>query len=233
MVAEIINGAFQVIDPGRNFPGQFFWQQAIQNSSLELYLTFRGNLLWYKQGLPQTKINFEETTDTTNALEEMYHVFSQPGAPIVKITDLTGTYTIDKPQIVEVQYAVGNPEDGQVGPLRSVVWYNDEQYTLMRDRKYNPVTELNPIGRLRELNTYELYPTPVQVSSRCLVMPDIPAFTFTPSGGPVPNIQVQKDLNWMPDKTTLLIDRVVERLGIQFRNQNLVQGAQLEQSKVL
>jgi len=229
VLTDVINGVFQQVDPGRNAPGEFELTQAINQASLDLYLELRGNLRWYKQDYPNAAVNFEENTPTTDTLQEFYRVYSQPGAGIVTIISnnpVPVAEVVDRVQILEVQYV-------QNGELSPVVFYPDNQFQLMKKNTYMPPNEENPIGRLEGLNTFEIFPAPVQVRSRCLIMPQQAKFTMTPSGGPVPTITPIQDLTWQADKVTLLIDRVVKKLGIQFANQNLIRGAESESAKIL
>jgi len=227
MVREIIHGVTQLMNPTGYIPNQTEWLNAIQSSSIDLYIELRGNLRWNRPNQVLSNVNFQETTTTTDALQEMYKVYGQNGGTdIITITPTDGA-VLDRVQILEVQYA-------ENGAYSTPVFYPDNEYGPMKDNLVIPPTQKNPIFRLQGLNTYEIFPKPFYVRSRCLVMPTTPVFTVTDIPGELmPLVTVTTDLNWQPDKTTMLIYRTLKKLGIETASANAQQGADTEASKIL
>jgi len=220
---EFVSRLFTLLNAGSYYKSSLEIQNALNSASSDMYIQYRGSLSWYRPNNTLSAVNIGETTDATDALSECYQVFPAAGNPLVVAP--TGSFIIDKVQIVEPVYAgVTNGNAAKFLP--------DNQWKSMLRNKVVPPTAEYPYYRESPgLFTYELLPsTYTSATARCLCYPPDCAFTFTDNGSPVPTVVVTEDLIWQTDKMENLLARTIVKLGFNIQNGVLIQaGNQMEQ----
>jgi hypothetical protein len=69
--------------------------------------------------------------------------------------------------------------------------------------------------------------------ARVLTLPSPVSFTFTESGGPIPNIIITKNIDWSIDKLDNMVYGTVANLGFNLSNGVLVQSGNAMNDKIL
>jgi hypothetical protein len=221
IVKELISRLFTLLNSSGYYKGALEIRNAINSSSSDLYLNYRGGLNWYRPNNNTPATTPGETIATTDALQECYQVIQASGTPLViQSTE----FILDQVQSIEVQWV-------QDGPFSPVTQFPDNQFLLMAKSQSLPPTEDRPYGRIRGSFTFDVLPANYySVNARCLCYPPDCEFTFVDVNAPVPEVVVQRDLIWLDDKIEPLLARTISKLGFNLSNGVLVQaGNQMEQ----
>lgn len=209
-------------------------QNAINVAQLDLYKRLRGNLAQYAPGRPSSAITPEETITTADAVSELYYVVD------ITINGNNSTIDILNQQAVikrvidlvlscEVSY-ISSP--GEFYPINIVP---DNQFLMMKHNPVIPPDNTRPLGRLSSMLIYECAPSlgVGTYRARVLTLPNQVEFTFTPSNGPIPDINVTTGIDWTIDKLDNLVYGTVANLGFNLSNGVLVQSGNAMNDKVL
>lgn len=207
-------------------------QNAINVAQLDLYKRLRGNMAQYVPGRPIASVNEGQTAVSTDALWELYLLIGQTNVSTTLIDiGSQGTFyqrVIDIVLSLEVSYA-SNPNTYY--PVNIVP---DNQYLMLKNNPVVPPIEQRPIGRITDLFYYNVLPAPVESwQARVLTLPNPVAFTFTDSGGPIPNINITSPIDWTADKLDNMVYGTVANLGFNLSNGTLVQSGNAMNDKIL
>jgi len=207
-------------------------QNAINVAQLDLYKRLRGNMAQYVPGRPIASVNEGQTAVSTDALWELYLLIGQTNNPttIIDIGSQGQFYgkVIDLVLSLEVAYA---SDPNFYYPVNIVP---DNQYLMLKNNPVVPPIEKRPIGRITDLFSFNVLPAPVESwQARVLTLPNPVAFTFTDSGGPIPNIIITSPIDWTPDKLDNMVYGTVANLGFNLSNGTLVQSGNAMNDKIL
>jgi len=209
-------------------------QNAINVAQLDLYKRLRGNMAQYAPGRPLAAVNPEQTSASSDAVAELYRTITNqaflPSEGQVKLDAGVAT-TIDLVLSLEVAY---NPSPSQYYPVNIVP---DNQFLMLKNNPVVPPIKERPIGRLYSILTYEVAPIvdANNFKARVLTLPSPVLFTFTESGGPIPNIiiPVGGNIDWSIDKLDNMVYGTVANLGFNLSNGVLVQSGNAMNDKIL
>jgi hypothetical protein len=207
-------------------------QNAINVAQLDLYKRLRGNMAQYAPGRPLAAVNPEQTSASSDAVAELYRTLTNqtflPSEGQVKLDAGVDT-TIDLVLSLEVAY---NPSPSQYYPVNIVP---DNQFLMLKNNPVVPPIKERPIGRLYSILTYEVAPIvdANNFKARVLTLPSPVSFTFTESGGPIPNIIITKNIDWSIDKLDNMVYGTVANLGFNLSNGVLVQSGNAMNDKIL
>lgn len=207
-------------------------QNAINVAQLDLYKRLRGNMAQYAPGRPLAAVNPEQTTASSDAVAELYRTLTNqaflPSEGYVTL-DAGPTTSIDLVLSLEVAY---NAAPSKYYPVNIVP---DNQYLMLKNNPVVPPVNDRPIGRLFSLLTYEVAPiaNANNFKARVITLPTPVAFTFTESGGPIPNIIITQQTDWTIDKLDNLVYGTVANLGFNLSNGVLVQSGNAMNDKIL
>jgi hypothetical protein len=207
-------------------------QNAINVAQLDLYKRLRGNMAQYVPGRPIASVNEGQTAVSTDALWELYLLIGQTNNPttIIDIGSQGQFYgkVIDLVLSLEVAYA---SDPNSYYPVNIVP---DNQYLMLKNNPVVPPIEKRPIGRITDLFSFNVLPAPVESwQARVLTLPNPVAFTFTDSGGPIPNIIITSPIDWTADKLDNMVYGTVANLGFNLSNGTLVQSGNAMNDKIL
>lgn len=206
-------------------------QNAINVAQLDLYKRLRGNLAQYAPGRPSSSITPEETNVTADAISELYNVVDRPIQGDDRYADFSTVSFIDIDLVLslEVSY-LDNP--GEFYPVNIVP---DNQFLMMKHNPVIPPVKTRPLGRLFSSLIYECYPFQGVdfYRGRVLALPNQVEFTFSDSGGPIPNINVIQNISWSIDKLDNMVYGTVANLGFNLSNGVLVQSGNAMNDKIL
>lgn len=192
-------------------------QSAINNFSFAYYLRVRGNLAQYRPGQPAAAINPGQTIVSSDAIAELYRVYTIAGPGPLTIVANDGR-TPDLVQSIELQYENNGPYY-QMGILP------DSQFLLVKDNPVIGAEDAHPKGRMNGVLTYEVAPADYLFAKcRVLTQPTNCAFTFADSGGPIPTINITTQLDWTLEKLPNFVYGTVAELGFNIQNGVLVQA---------
>lgn len=206
-------------------------QNAINVAQLDLYKRLRGNLAQYAPGRPSSSITPGETNVTADAISELYYVVGGPAnTSNISMLNASADYnrSIDIVMSIEVDY-LSSP--GNYYPVNIVP---DNQFLMMKNNPVIPPIPTRPLGRLFSDFSFEVAPAPVNTwSARVLTLPNQVAFTFSDSGGSIPNINVITPIDWSADKLDNMVYGTVANLGFNLSNGVLVQSGNAMNDKIL
>jgi hypothetical protein len=206
-------------------------QNAINVAQLDLYKRLRGNLAQYAPGRPSSSITPGETNVTADAISELYYVVGGPAnTSNISMLNASADYnrSIDIVMSIEVDY-LSSP--GNYYPVNIVP---DNQFLMMKNNPVIPPIPTRPLGRLSSDFSFEVAPAPVNTwSARVLTLPNQVAFTFSDSGGSIPNINVITPIDWSADKLDNMVYGTVANLGFNLSNGVLVQSGNAMNDKIL
>jgi hypothetical protein len=209
-------------------------QNAINVAQLDLYKRLRGNMAQYAPGRPLAAVNPEQTSASSDAVAELYRTLTNqafiPNEGQVKLDAGVDT-TIDLVLSLEVAY---NPSPSKYYPVNIVP---DNQFLMLKNNPVVPPIKERPIGRLYSILTYEVAPIvdANNFKARVLTLPSPVSFTFTESGGPIPNIIIPDggNIDWSIDKLDNMVYGTVANLGFNLSNGVLVQSGNAMNDKIL
>jgi len=207
-------------------------QNAINVAQLDLYKRLRGNMAQYAPGRPLAAVNPEQTSASSDAVAELYRTITNqaflPSEGYVTLEVGVDT-TIDLVLSLEVAY---NPSPSKYYPVNIVP---DNQFLMLKNNPVVPPIKERPIGRLYSILTYEVAPIvdANNFKARVLTLPSPVSFTFTESGGPIPNIIITKNIDWSIDKLDNMVYGTVANLGFNLSNGVLVQSGNAMNDKIL
>lgn len=206
-------------------------KNAINVAQLDLYKRLRGNLAQYAPGRPSSAVFPEATTATADAIAELYYTIAIPGGRYANILDQEEVYqrTFDLVLSLEVSYA---PSPDEYYPVNIVP---DNQFLMMKNNPVIPPVQTRPLGRMFSILVYEVAPfTDVaNFRARVITLPNPVDFTFTESGGPLPNINIITPIDWTDDKLDNMVYGTVANLGFNLSNGVLVQSGNAMNDKIL
>ena len=208
-------------------------ENAINVAQLDLYKRLRGNLAQYAPGRPSSSLYPETTTATADAVSELYKVIDMPingnNTYVPLNTKSTSANQIDLVLSLEVSYM---DDPAAFYPINVVP---DNQFLMMKNNPVTPPIKKRPLGRLFSMLVYECVPFQgVQAyRARVLVLPSPVRFTFTDTGGPIPQINVIDGTDWTYDKLDNLVYGTVANLGFNLSNGVLVQSGNAMNDKIL
>lgn len=236
MLTELITTILTYLNASGYYKSAEEIQNAINVAQLDLYKRLRGNMMQYAPGRPQAAINPEQTNVTADAISELYYTIAVPssnpsGTIIADLITAQANLkrTIDLVLSLEVDYLT-NPKEFY--PINIVP---DNQFLMLKNNPVVPPIETRPIGRLYSMLQYEVFPIAnfSSFSARVLTLPNPVEFIFTPSNGPIPNIQVIVPIDWTYDKLDNLVYGTVANLGFNISNGVLVQSGNAMNNAVL
>jgi len=207
-------------------------QNAINVAQLDLYKRLRGNMAQYAPGRPLAAVNPEQTSASSDAVAELYRTITNqaflPSEGYVTL-EVGAATTIDLVLSLEVAY---NPSPSKYYPVNIVP---DNQFLMLKNNPVVPPIKERPIGRLYSILTYEVAPIvdANNFKARVLTLPSPVSFTFTESGGPIPNIIITKNIDWSIDKLDNMVYGTVANLGFNLSNGVLVQSGNAMNDKIL
>lgn len=227
IVQQVVTTVLTYLNGSSFYKSSLEIQNALNTTSLDLYKRLRGNMAQYRPGSPIPAISPEQTNVSSDAISELYQIYTFNGPGPLIITP-TGSEVVDVVESVEVQYVDGN---GTFYPVNIVP---DNQYRRMYNNPVIPPTVTKPLGRMRGLLEYDIAPsTYFSANVRALTLPTVCEFTFSDSGGQIPTINVITDLNWTEDKIDNLVYGTIAALGFNLQNGVLVQAGNAMNDKQL
>ena len=231
MLEQLITTVLTYLNAGGYYKSAEEIKNAINVAQLDLYKRLRGNLAQYAPGRPSSAITPEETTVTADAISELYLVVDRPIQGDDRYADFStfSSKTIDLVLSLEVSY-LDNP--GEFYPINIVP---DNQFLMMKHNPIIPPVKTRPLGRLFSALVYECYPFQSVdfYRGRVLTLPSQVDFTFSDSGGPIPNINVITPIDWSADKLDNMVYGTVANLGFNLSNGVLVQSGNAMNDKIL
>jgi hypothetical protein len=196
-------------------------QNAINNAQILLYEELRGNMAEYRPGAPVPNIVPQSTNVSSEALAELYRVYQFDGpGPLSVVTE--DDRVVDVILSVEIRETITS----LYYPVNIVP---DNQYLKLLRNPVVPPTFEHPYGRTSGLNSgspsFDIAPEGYnRAQVRCLTLPTNVEFTFTESGGALPDITIAVDTDYTPEKLSPLLSRTIAQLGFNLSNGVLVQA---------
>jgi hypothetical protein len=206
-------------------------QNAINVAQLDLYKRLRGNMAQYVPGRPIAAVNEGQNAVSTDALWELYLLIGNDiPSTIINVGAEGPNYgrIIDIVLSLEVAYA------SDIQSFYPVNIVPDNQFLMLKNNPVVPPIEKRPIGRITDFFSFNILPAPVEKwRARVLTLPNPVAFTFTDSGGPIPNIIITSPIDWTADKLDNMVYGTVANLGFNLSNGTLVQSGNAMNDKIL